>query len=112
MILVIGLVVNSMRVQPDVAGMFARSSAAVVFLITICAAVAAVGSRCLGYSPARIRTLVLEVGIQNINLALVVALNFLHEPGYLGPTLVYLPFMLLMGAAVVLWGRRDDRRAT
>ena len=106
-LLVIGLGVNTARAQPDVIGMFARSSAAVVLLIVTCAGIAAIGARRLGLSRSYERTLVLEVGIQNINLALVVALNVLGEPGYLGPTLVYLPVMLAMGAGVVVWGRFD-----
>lgn len=107
-ILIIGLMVNTTRAQTDVIGMFARSTFAVVLLIVGCASIALLVSRLSGLSRTHERTLVLEVGIQNINLALVVALTFLKEPAYLGPTLVYLPFMLVMGAAVVYWGRRDD----
>jgi bile acid:Na+ symporter, BASS family len=110
-LLVIGLGVNTARAQPDVAGMFTRSSAAVVVLMASCAFITSLAARRLGLSRARQRTLVLEVGIQNINVALLVALEFLNEPSYLGPTLVYLPLMLLFGAAVVVWSRRDERSA-
>jgi BASS family bile acid:Na+ symporter len=106
-LLVIGLAVNTTRVQPDVAGMFARSSVAVLLMMAACVSIMVVASRRLGLPRAQERTLVLEVGIQNINLALLVAITFLGEQSYLGPTLVYLPLMLLMGGAVVLWGRRD-----
>lgn len=109
-LLVIGLAVNTARVQPDVAGMFARSAFAVLLLMTICATMAALAARWAGVPGPQSRTLVLEVGVQNINLALVVAISLLGEPGYLGPTLVYLPFMLLFGGAVVTLGRRGHDR--
>jgi len=110
-LLVIGLIVNTTRAQPDVLGMFARSSVAVILLISVCSAIAIVVSRVLGLSRPLERTLVLEIGIQNINIALVVALTFLKQPAFLGPTLVYLPFMLLLGVLVVCWGVRGDRAA-
>jgi bile acid:Na+ symporter, BASS family len=109
-LLIVGLAVNTARAQPDVLGLFARSSVAVGILIVVCAMIIATSSRWLGLPRREQRTLVLEVGIQNVNLALVIALSFLEEPDYLGPTLVYLPFMLLMGAAIIAWGRRDERR--
>jgi bile acid:Na+ symporter, BASS family len=110
-LLVIGLMVNTTRAQPDVIGMFARSSIAVILLISVCSASGIAVSRVLGLSRPRERTLVLELGIQNINIALVVALTFLEQPAYLGPTLVSLPFMLLLGGLVVCWGVRGHRTA-
>jgi BASS family bile acid:Na+ symporter len=107
-LLLIGLFVNTARIQPDVAGMFARSSAAVVLLIGSCALVAAAAARLAGLSWQQENTLVLEVGIQNINLALVVAINFLQDTQYLGPALVYLPFMFVLAGVVVYRGRRRD----
>jgi BASS family bile acid:Na+ symporter len=107
-LLLVGLGVNTARAQPDLAGMFARSAFAVLLLMGGCATVALLLSRLVRLGRPEERTLVLEIGVQNINLALVVALNFLGEPKYLGPTLVYLPMMLLLGVAVVVWGRRAD----
>ncbi len=105
-LLVIGLAVNTTRVQPDVAGMFARSTLVVLLLMVSGASLAAWAGRRFGLPGPQRRTLALEVGIQNINLALVVAIGFLGEPGFLGPTLVYLPFMMLFGGVVVMLGRR------
>ena len=105
-LLVIGLFVNTARIQQDVMGMFFRSATAVALLITICTLFTTLGCRWIALSSSQSRTLVLEVGIQNINLALVVALNFLKEPDYLGPTIVFLPFMFLLGGTVIFWGRR------
>ena len=107
-LLVIGLAVNTSRVQPDVLGMFMRSSLAVVLLMASCAIVMLLVSKTFRFAPKQTRSLVLEVGIQNINLALVVAINFLDKPQFLGPTLVYLPIMLVFGGLVVMWGRRSD----
>lgn len=107
-LLIIGLGVNTARAQPDLGGMFARSAFAVLLLMGGCATVAVLLSRLVRLGRREERTLVLEIGVQNINLALVVALNFLGEPKYLGPTLVYLPMMLLLGVGVVVWGRRAD----
>ena len=107
-LLVIGLAVNTSRVQPDVLGMFMRSSLAVVLLMASCAIIMLLVSKTFRFAPKQTRSLVLEVGIQNINLALVVAINFLDKPQFLGPTLVYLPIMLVFGGLVVMWGRRSD----
>ena len=45
---------------------------------------------------------VLEVAVQNFNLALVLALTILQERLYLGPALVYLPVMLAFAGIFVL----------
>jgi bile acid:Na+ symporter, BASS family len=104
-LLLIGLFVNTARMQPDVLGMFARSSLAVALLIGCCAGAACVASRLFSLGRADERTLILEVGVQNINLALLVAIQFLDDFRYLGPSLVYIPFMFLLGGAIVRWGR-------
>lgn len=101
-ILVIGLAVNTARIQGDVIGMFARSGLAVILLMAITASSAWFLARALGLTIAQGRTLVLEVGVQNINMALVIALNILEESSYLGPALVYMPLMLVFGGTVIL----------
>jgi BASS family bile acid:Na+ symporter len=106
-LLIIGLGLNTVRTQADTVGMLSRSLPAVALLITIAAGAAALGARALRLTPAQSRTLLLEVGVQNVNLALVVAVAFLGEQRYLGPTLVYLPVMLLFALAVVISGRRN-----
>lgn len=98
--------VNTARETGDVAGMFQRSGVAVVLLITLNAAGAWSAARLFHLTSAQGRTLVLEIGMQNVNLALVLALSILKDPGLLGPTLVYLPLMLVFGGVVVWRGRR------
>lgn len=110
-LLIVFLFVNLSQVQPDLTGIFARSSLAVLLLLGGSLLVTVFISRQLRISRREERTLVLEIGIQNVNLALVMALNFFEEPTFLGPVLVYMPFMLLMGVAVVFWGRSDAKAA-
>lgn len=62
---------------------------------------AAVGARLLRLPLEQQRTLVLETAVQNINLALVIALTFLEQEQYLGPALVYLPVMLVLAGLFV-----------
>lgn len=110
-LLLVGLAVNTIRIQEDLAGMLARSLLAAFLLLALAGGLAALGGLALRLGAARTRTLVLEVGTQNVNLALVVALTLLGEPALLGPTLVYLPLMLLFAAGVILFSRRQAGRA-
>lgn len=105
-LLLIGLFVNTASVQPDVAGMFIRSSVAVALMIAACALIVALAARLFRLSGRQENTLILEVSIQNINLALVVALTFLKDTQYLGPSLVYIPFMFLLAAMIIYRGRK------
>jgi bile acid:Na+ symporter, BASS family len=70
----------------------------------------ALGARALGLDPATTRTLMLEIGLQNFNLALVVAMSVLHEQRYAGPALVYLPVMYVAAGIVIALGVREPRR--
>lgn len=106
MFLLIGLAIGTTSTQPDVAGMFARSALAVIALIACTSLYAIASARLAALSKPLTLTLILEIGTQNVNLALVIALSILNKPELLGPTLVYLPFMLLLGGAVVFIGRR------
>lgn len=108
-LLLIGLFVNTVRIQPDVWGMFARSSLAVALLIVSCAVIAMAAARLFRLSLRQENTLMLEVGIQNVNLALVVAINFLEDTQYLGPSLVYIPFMFMLAGVVLYRGRTHAR---
>ena len=99
--LIVGLVVNTFRTQGDVGGMFSRSLLAVSLLMLLAAGSTWLIAKLLRIQTVQRHTLVLEIGIQNVNLALVVALNFLDERSYLGPTLVYLPIMLCFAAIVI-----------
>jgi bile acid:Na+ symporter, BASS family len=107
--LIVGLGINTVRIHGDPAGMFSRSLGAVLAFLAAGVAVAGVAAKLAGVSAAQQRTLLLEVAIQNINLALVVAVTILDEPRYLGPTLVYLPVMLLFALVLVLVSRRTGK---
>ena len=96
---------NTARTQGDVVGMFSRSLVAVTLLILLAVGSTWLGAKLLRLQRAQTRTLLLETGIQNVNLALVIALNFLEESSYLGPALVYLPIMLCFAAAVIYTSR-------
>jgi len=84
-----------------VMGMVSRSLPAVVLLVLGTALAGALLGRLGQLNIGQKRSLVIEVGIQNINLAMVVALQYLESPAYLGPTLVYLPVMLVFAAIVI-----------
>jgi len=99
--LIIGLGVNTARIHVDVMGMVSRSLPAVVLLVLGTALAGALLGRLGQLNIGQKRSLVIEVGIQNINLAMVVALQYLESPAYLGPTLVYLPVMLVFAAIVI-----------
>ncbi len=105
--LIIGLGVNTLRMQQgDISGLLSRSLLAVTLLITLSAAGMLALSALLRLGTKGRTTLLLEVGLQNINLALVVVNTFLKDQQLLGPTLVYLPIMLIFAATVTWLGRR------
>lgn len=109
--LIIGLGINTLRLHGDPLGMFSRSLMAVLMLIGAGSGAAALAARAAELPVVQRRTLVLEVGVQNVNLALVVALTILGQSAYLGPVLVYLPVMLLFALAMVLSGKREEAAA-
>lgn len=75
----------------------------------VAALLAWAGGAALRLPPTQRRTLVIELAIQNFNLALVVALTGLGDRLYLGPSLVYLPFMLVFAGLVVARASRGRR---
>lgn len=105
MLLVGGLGVSLARSETDVVGLLSRSLLPISTLMLVMAGVGLLGARRLGLSAPQARTIVLEVGIQNFNLAMVLALTLLEEPEFFGPALVYLPVMLVFGLAFVAWAR-------
>lgn len=105
-LLLIGLAVGTASQQPDIAGMFLRSTLSVVLLLLLTSAFAVLACSIARLNVRHTLTLLLEIGTQNVNLALVMALTLLQQPALLGPTLVYLPFMLLFIAVVICYGRR------
>ena len=109
MLLVVGLGASMVRQVPDPGELIQRTLIPVVALVSVMTGLARLGARFLGLSPAQARTLALELGIQNFNLAMVFALQFLNEPRYLGPALIYLPVMLSFGLAQVALAPPGDR---
>ena len=64
-------------------------------------------ARALGYGPATARTLGLEGSMQNVNMALVVAVSFLGEQRLGGPAVAYLPVSFAFAALMIALGRRE-----
>lgn len=82
-------------------------TAPVLLLMAVTVGVTGLAARVAQLDGQRTRTLVIEVGIQNFALAMVLALSILKEPTYLGTALIYLPAMLVFAGGVVMWGRRS-----
>jgi BASS family bile acid:Na+ symporter len=90
----------------SIAGLFRHALPAVVLLVGGTMTAGYLAGRALGYGAATARTLSLESGMQNVNMALVVALTFLGEQRYGGPAIVYLPVSFACAGALVWLGRR------
>lgn len=110
MLLVVGLGVGMAQSAGELAlgQLFVQTTPAVVALIAITMGGGLFAARLAGLDGARTRTLALEIGLQNFNLALVVSMSLLGEQRYAGPALVYLPAMFLFSGAVVAAARRSD----
>ena len=102
MMLVVGLGVSLSRSEQGIAGLFGRALPAVLLLLGVMTALGHLGAKRLGLAGAQRRTVLVEVGIQNFNMAMVLALNVLKEPKYLGPSLVYLPVMLAFALLLIM----------
>lgn len=107
LLLIAGLAVQMGQSEVDLSGLAHRAMPAVVLLLAATMGIGVLGGRALGLGGAATRTLALEIGIQNFNLALVVALGVLGQPLYAGAALVYLPVMFGFAGAVVAVGRRS-----
>jgi BASS family bile acid:Na+ symporter len=105
LLLIAGLAASTARTGYDLEALAVRVTPAVVLLLAIGTTAGAFGARLVGGSAAVSRTLALEIGMQNVNLGLVVAVSLLGEPRYAGPSLIYLPVMLVFAAGIVAWGR-------
>jgi len=106
MMLVAGLGFSLARSEHGVAGLLGRALPAVLLLLGTMTVLGYVGAKLLGLAEAGRRTVLVEVGIQNFNMAMVLALNVLHAPRYLGPALVYLPVMLVFALLLIMATRR------
>lgn len=76
-----------------------------VALIALMTGAALTGARWLGLPARQQRTIVIELAIQNFNLAMVVAFTLLADRAFLGPALVHLPLMLVVATATTLLAR-------
>jgi predicted Na+-dependent transporter len=110
MLMILGLFVSLWRSSSDLSmtQLVRDGTPAVVALIATTMAAGAIGARILGLGGAIARTITLEIGIQNVNLALVVALSLLGEQRYAGAAILYLPAMFAFAAAVIVLGRRAE----
>jgi len=106
MLLIAGLAFNVSSSSRDLSDLLRRATPAVVLLVASTMAVGLAGARALGLGGPTARTLALEIGIQNFNLALVVAITILGNDRYVGPALVYLPVMFAFAGGVIVMGRR------
>lgn len=112
LLLVVGLGVSVWGSASDIGRLVTRGTPPVALLIASTTSIGFGGARLLGLSAASGRTLGIEIGVQNFNLALVVGMTILKDPLYVGPALVYLPLMLLLAAAVIVAGRRSTSPGT
>ena len=111
MLMIVGLVVGLSRASSELsmAQLVRNVTPAVVALVAITMAAGAIGARILGLGGATARTITIEIGVQNVNLALVVAMSLLGEQRYGGPAVVYLPVMFVFAGAAIALGRRAAR---
>ena len=106
-LLIVGLFVGTASSGRDIVGLAARALPAVVLLIAATAAIGATSALALGLGSRIARTLALEIGIQNVNLAFFVAISILDEPVYAGVAVLYLPVQLVFAGAIIGIGRRS-----
>ena len=113
MLIIFALFVSLWRSSSDLpmAKLVRNGTPAVVALIATTMAAGAIGARILDLGGAIARTITLEIGIQNVNLALVVAISLLGEQRYAGPAIVYLPVMFAFASGVIALGRAEARRS-
>jgi BASS family bile acid:Na+ symporter len=109
MLLIVGLGIGVARSSGELSlgTLFRDVAPAVVALVGITMGIGMLSARALGLDPGTARTLTLEIGLQNFNMALVVAMSMLREQRYAGPALLYLPVMFLFAGIVIAMGRRD-----
>jgi len=108
MLLITGLGANLAMSERDLGSLFMQSAIAVIALITSLAIVAHAGARALGLADDQRRTLLLELSLQNFNLALVIALGLLDEPRYAGTPIVYFPIMFVFAGWLIVRARRSN----
>jgi BASS family bile acid:Na+ symporter len=105
--LIVGLAISTWGSAHDLANLVRQAAPAVVALGAITMGIGLASARLLALRAATSRTIAIEIGVQNFNLALVVAVTLLDGPRYVGPALLYLPVMLALAFGIVAMGRRD-----
>lgn len=110
--LIVGLAVGVGRASSELSipSLFRDVTPLVVALVALTMGLGWLASRALRLEGPTTRTLMLEIGLQNFNLALVVAVSVLNEQRYAGPALVYLPVMYGFAGVVIALGMRERRR--
>ena len=114
MLMILGLFVSLWQSSHELsmAQLVRDGTPAVVALVATTMAAGAIGARILDLGGAIARTITLEIGIQNVNLALVVAVSLLGEQRYAGAAILYLPTMFAFAGGVIALGRRAEARRT
>jgi BASS family bile acid:Na+ symporter len=111
MLMILALFVSLWRSSGDLsmARLLRDGTPAVVALIATTMTAGALAARALDLDAAIARTITLEIGVQNVNLALVVA-SLLGEQRYAGAAVLYLPVMFGFASGVIALGRRAEAR--
>jgi BASS family bile acid:Na+ symporter len=89
----------------DLGELFVVAAPAVGLLITLMMIFGWTSGRLLRLPRAQSRTVAIEIGLQNFNLAMVIALSILEREEFLGPALIYLPTMFTAVAVLVFLTR-------
>ena len=108
LLMIAGLPFQLAAESVDLVELFVTASPAVLLLLMSTIAIALTTARLFGIDRRQSITLGIEVGIQNFNLAMVLALSILAQPRLLGTATVYLPAMFTFAWGLVWLGRRGS----
>jgi BASS family bile acid:Na+ symporter len=106
LLMIAGLPFQLAAESVDLVELFITATPAVLLLLVSTIAIALATARLFGVDQRQSITLGVEVGIQNFNLAMVLALSILAQPRLLGTAIVYLPAMFAFAGGLVWLGRR------
>lgn len=108
MLLVLALGVRLMA--EDLGGLLVSATPPVGLLVTLMMIFGWTSARLLRLPLAQSRTVAIEIGLQNFNLAMVLALSILKREELLGPALIYLPTMFAAVAILIYLTRSEGGR--
>ena len=91
----------------DLGGLLVSATPPVGLLVTLMMIFGWTSARLLRLPRAQSRTVAIEIGLQNFNLAMVLALSILKREELLGPALIYLPTMCA-GVAILIYLTRSE----